>query len=321
MTDDKRTFWDKMEKVDRRWLYLILLVVTSAGLFIPAEIPVQPDRTSLELYVALTKVPKDKVILVQSDWTNSTRGENAGHFEALLRYMMATDRKFLVYSYADPQAPQVARDALRRIIQERVAANLKEYKHGEDYLVIGYFPNAEAQTFAMATNIKTAWGARKYRDASGQEKSIFDSPVLAGVSDVTDAGFLMIVTASNTIDVAVERLPIGLIPIGCMCTGVVGPQILPYHQAGQVVGVAVGLKGVYDFEYMMKYGVNAKDSDGVTKVTFDMPGVEIAPITVGETFGRGNDYYATMHIALALLVLAVIVGNIGMAVNRARRKS
>ncbi|MCH7905407.1 MAG: hypothetical protein IH944_12705 [Armatimonadetes bacterium] len=321
MTDDKRTFWDKMEKVDRRWLYLILLVVTSAGLFIPAEIPVKPDKTSLDLYIALTEVPTDKVILVQSDWTNSTRGENAGHFEALLRYMMATDRKFVVYSYADPQAPQVSRDALRRIIQERVDANLKEYKHGVDYLVIGYFPNAEAQTFAMATNLRTAWGARKYRDATGQDRSIFDSPILADVYDVTDAGFLMIVTASNTIDVAVERLSDKNILIGCMCTGVVGPQVLPYHQAGQVIGIAIGLKGVYDFEYMMKYGVNAKDSDGITKVTHDDPAIEIPAITVGETFGRGNAYYATMHIALALLVLAVLVGNIGMAVNRRRRKS
>lgn len=322
MTDDKRTFWEKMEKIDRRWLYLVLLVLTSAGLFIPVEVPVRPDKTSLALYVEFDKVDRDKTIFIQSDWTNSTRGENAGHFEAVIRYMMATERKFVVYSFADPQAPQVARDALRRVIQARGAAGLKKYKHGEDYLVLGYFPNAEAQTFAMATNIRTAWGARKYKNEKGEKRPIFESPVLAGVNDISDVGFLMIVTASGTIDIAIERISGKQVPIGCMCTGVVGPQVLPYFQAKQVVGVAVGLKGVYDFEYMMKYGVNVKDSEGIVKVAYDAdPTLVIPAITAGETFGRGKSYYATMHIALLLLIVAVVIGNIGMLVNRKRRKS
>ncbi|MEZ5162693.1 MAG: hypothetical protein R2688_02875 [Fimbriimonadaceae bacterium] len=42
--------------------------------------------------------------------------------------------------------------------------------------------------------------------------------------------------------------------------------VLPFYQAKQVNGVAVGLKGVYDLEYCMANGVNIADEDGNIKV-------------------------------------------------------
>lgn len=317
-----KNFGDKLQSIDRRWLYAILLVLTSAGLYIPVEIPVRPDKSSIDLYVALTKVSTDKTILVQSDWTISTRGENAGHFEALMRFLMARGYKFVVYSYGDPQAPQVSRDALARILQERKEAGLYEYREWYDYLNIGYFPNAEAQTVAMDNNIRTAWDTKKVRNPVTKSKvDLFQSPVLQDVKSVDDVGFLMIVTASNTIDIAVERLSDNEVPLGSMCTGVVGPQVLPYHQAKQVEGVAVGLKGVYDFEYMMNYGINVEGEDGKKKVIYKDPGFTFDRIEEGVTFGRGKSYFATLHIALILLILAVLLGNIGLAISKRGRKA
>lgn len=319
---DEKNFWDKLQAIDRRWLYGILLILTSAGLFIPVEIPVRPDKSSIDLYVELTKISTDKVILVQSDWTNSTRGENAGHFEALVRFLMARGYKFVVYSYADPQAPQVSRDALARVLQERKDAGLFEYREWYDYLNIGYFPNAEAQTVALDNDIRTAWGTKKIRNpVTKSNVSVFDSPVLENIKSVDDAGFLMIVTASNTIDIAVERLSDNVIPLGCMCTGVVGPSVMPYHQAGQVVGIAIGLKGVYDFEYMMHYGINVKDSSGTMMVKYKDQTFTFDKLEEGVTFGRGKSYFATLHVALILLILAVIVGNVGLAMSKRARKA
>ncbi|MCH8979382.1 MAG: hypothetical protein IH945_09110 [Armatimonadetes bacterium] len=323
MSEEKKDFWVKLQEIDRRWLYAILLVLTSAGLFIPAEIPITPDRSSIDLYISLSEVPEGETILVQSDWTNSTRGENAGQFEAMMRFMMAKRHKFVIYTYGDPQAPQVSRDALARILEEREKAGLYEYKEWDDYLIVGYFPNAEAQTVALDNDIRTAWDTKKIFDPGTQtDRSPFESPVLKDIYSVNDVGFLMIITASGTIDVAVERLSDNPLKLGCMCTGVVGPQVLPYHQAKQVVGISIGLKGVYDFEYMMKYGVNFPGEDGELMVTYHKDrDLVIEPIAEGITFSRGKTYYPPLHVALTLLILAVIVGNIGLAMSRRGKKS
>ncbi len=316
MSEANVSIWEKMQAIDRRWLYAILLVLTSAGLFIPVEVPVEPDGSTLDLYASLAEVDPEKTVLVQSDWTNSTRGENAGHFEALIRFLMARNQKFVVYSYGDPQAPQVARDALTRINQEREAAGRYVYKEFDDYVTLGYFPNAEAQTVSMDNNIRAAWGHKKVKDSTGKDRPCFESPVLQDINSVDDAGYLMIVTASSTIDIAVERLSDNTVPMGAMVTGDVGPQVLPYHQAEQVTGVGVGLKGVYEFEFMMNYGVNYAEGDEKPKVAHPNREVMIPPVEDSVTFGRGKSYYATLHIALTLLIIAVVVGNLGLALSK-----
>ena len=317
MSKPESKFWDKAQAIDRRFLYGILIVLTALSLFVKAEIPVNPDPSSKDLYAALMNLDTSKTVLVESDWTNSTRGETAGHFEALLRILMDREIKFVIYAIADPQAPQVARDALLRIKQEREEQKLKVYEPWTDYLDIGYFPNAEGHLQAIGNNIRTAWAGKKERNENNVETDIFQSPVLKDINVVGDASMLVVISASNTIDYAVERL-YGKVPMGFMVTGVMGPNALPYHQSGQVVGMAVGLKGVYDIEYMMKYGVNVKDAKGKVRVEYEKDGNSpvIEPITIGTTMDRGRKYFFPLHIALGLMILAVILGNVAMFATR-----
>ena len=319
MSKPEKSFWEKAQAIDRRVLYAVLIVCTVISLFFETEIPVNPDNESKDLYVSLMTIDPDKTVLIESDWTNSTRGESAGHFEALMRILMNRNIKFVLYSIADPQAPQVARDALLRIQEEREAQGLKVYEPWVDYLDLGYFPNAEGHLQAVGNNIRTAWGGRKERDESGVERDVFTSPVLSGVNVVGDASLLIVCSASATIDIAVERL-YGKVPLGFMVTGVMGPNALPYYQAQQIVGMGVGLKGVYDVEYMMTYGVNYVP-EGATKakVQYKQESVTIPPVTQGKTFDRGARYFLPLHVALTLMILAIILGNVAMFASRKKK--
>lgn len=307
-----QSFWTKAQNVDRRILYLILIVFVSAGLFVKVIIPAQPDDSSVSFYRAIQDLDPDKPVLLQSDWTNSTRGENLGHLEASLRILMSQERKFALYSLADPQAPQVARDVVRRINDEMEANGKRRYELGTDYVELGYFPNAEGTLQSMASDLKKAWSGRKTKVADGSEVDIFRTDVLSGVTKVEDTSAILVVTASSTVDFVIQRMS-GKLPILCQCTGVMGPQVLPFYQAGQVAGVPIGLKGVYDVELMMTSGVNAAGEDG--KVAIQAPGTEVAPLDYAVTFGRGQQYYAALHVALFLMILAVILGNIGLAIT------
>jgi hypothetical protein len=320
MSVPEKTFWEKAQAIDRRFLYAVLIVCTALSLFFKTEIPVNPDDSSKDLYVSLMTIDPTKTVLIESDWTNSTRGESAGHFEALMRILMNRDIKFVIYSLADPQAPQVARDALRRILEERKQQGLKEYRPWVDYLDLGYFPNAEGHMQALANNIRTAWGGRKEFDENKVERDVFESPVLSGVGVIGDASLLVIVTASSTTDIAVERL-YGKVNLGYMVTGVMGPNALPYYQARQIVGMGVGLKGVYDVEYMMRYGVNYRAEEGARpKVSYRDQSIVIEPVAQGTTFGRGARYFLPLHVALTLMILAIIVGNVAMFASRRKKE-
>ncbi|MDI9641637.1 hypothetical protein QPK87_17620 [Kamptonema cortianum] len=310
------TIWQKMQKVDRRILYTILMVLCSAGLFIPVKIPTDPDPSSKDLYKTLMAVPQDKTLIIQSDWTNSTRGESMGHFENLMRFVMTRNLKFVVYSAADPIAPSVARTVITRINAERKDANLPVYRKGADYLELGYFPNAEATNQNMATNLRSAWAGRKTKiEGQTGEFSIWETDVLRDVKKIEDAGGMVVVTASASIDIAIQRLS-KKVPISAMVTGVVGPTVLPFYQAGQVKGIAVGLKGVYDMEYLAEYGINHSVDGAEPEVTSKAISETIPPLGSHKTWARGQKYYGTLHIALVLLILAVILGNVAMFMSK-----
>ena len=91
-----------------------------------------------------------------------------------------------------------------------------------------------------------------------------------------------------------------------LVTGVMGPETQVYYSSGQLLGLSKGLKGVYDLETMMESGVRIKDKD-------------YPPFTGKTNLGRGSIYYPTLHFALALLILAVVVGNVGMAMAKRRQ--
>jgi hypothetical protein len=305
---------EKLQNLDRRVLYVILVVLCSLGLFIKVQIPVKVDQQTATLYQKLMTIDKDKTVLIQTDWTISTRGENMGHLEALTRILMARDIKFVFYT-ATTEAPavEVSRDVVARINAERKKAGLREYKHNEDYVSLGLFPNAEGINQAMGRDLRKAWKDRTVvRD--GKQVGAFETAALKNVNSIKDISLMVVVTASATVDIAVERLS-DKVDMALMCTGVVGGTSIQFYPA-QLKGIASGLKGGYEMEYMMAHGINHKGADGKTLVENSAITETIPPLDYKVTLDRANKYYATLHIALALVILAVVVGNVAMFASR-----
>ncbi len=302
----------RLSSINSQFLYLALIVVTTIFLFPQIKIPNKPDQAAIDLYVAVSQIPAEKPLLIQSDWTNSSRGESSGQFEALMRILMRRGQKFVLYSVGDPQAPQVARNVIAIINKERVDAGQEPYLPLRDYVDVGFLPNAEGVGQAMKANIRRAFGDKTNRGADGQERSIWSAPWLAQSKSVRDFGMLINITASSTIDVLIERLG-GEVPLGLLCTGVIGPQMIPFYNGKQLVGLSIGLKGVYDLEWMMEHGVRGAQTREVAGpdevISANHPDIKI-PKLEGKNLDRGSKYYLSLHAALALMIICVILGNL-----------
>jgi hypothetical protein len=298
----KKSFADKLQSINKPTLFLILILCTSVPLFFSGlQVPNEPEQPTIDLYKKLMEMPEGSTVLLESDWTNSTRGESGGQFKALLRILMRKKLKVCIYTAADPQAPKVSRDTMRALNAERTAKGEAPYKEWEDWLNIGYFPSAEGTAVSMGSDIRKAFAGKKAMSPTGSLTDVFQSPVLSKVRKIADIPLLIVMTASNTSKVVIERL-YGKVPLAMMVTGVMGPETQVYYDSGQLIGLSKGLKGVYDIEILMDLGVPAKNIP---------PGF---PGAVNRD--QGSLYYPTLHFALTLLILAVIIGNIGMALGR-----
>jgi hypothetical protein len=301
------SFGDKMMSIPKWVLFLILIIVASVPLLFPTTVPNKPVEPAIDLFGTLMSIPEGSTVLIASDWTKSTRGESNGHFDTLLKILMRRKLKACIYSSGDPQAPQVARDAIGVLNLANKAAGKPTYDRWNDWVTVGYFPNAEACANAIANNVRVAFAGKTEYTPDGAPRDVFQSPVLKDIRRVSDFKLMVVITASKTSNITIERVYGKGVDLAMMVTGVMGPESLPYYSSGQIKGLAVGLKGVYDMEQMLEGGITA---DMKTKwgVVPGFPGQA--------NIGNGSRYYPTLHFCLALLILAVIVGNVGMALSR-----
>jgi len=320
----RRSFGTLLQSVPRQALYLLLMAAITISLLIPTRLPNAPKAPGMDFYAAVMSVPPGSTVLIQSDFTNSTRGESAGQLEALLRILMRRGVKFALMSVADVQAQQVARDVVNRINQERMAKGEPEYQRWNDWVAVGYFPNGENTIKQMALSVRQAFAGRKDTPPGETPRDVFESPVLKEVRSVNDFALYINVTGSKTLDILIERIKFAATTLGNhkvrtklggMVTGVMGPESLNYYAAGQLFGLVVGLNGVVELEVMMQNGINTS-ADGAAPLITAVNLPEVPGFPGQENYARGMKYYLALHVAMGLMILAVIAGNLGLYLTR-----
>lgn len=290
-----KTLGEKLLSLPKTVLYLLLILATAVPLFIPAQLPNTPKPEAVALYDAVMALPEGSTIIIQSDWTESTRGENGGLMDAMLRIIMRRKIKFAILGI-DPQSPQVARNLVNRVNKELPEAD--RYKKWEDWVELGFFPNAEGLGKAISADIRKALGSRRDAGVGMPLRPVFESPVLSKINKIEDADMYLVVTASKSIVIAIERFSRQTKMAG-MVTGVMGPETLNYYLSGQLVGLAVGLKGAYDLETLMSQN---KAWEGQRNLD------------------KGPIYILSLHVAIGLLILMVVLGNVGVFLTRGQAK-
>lgn len=286
-TRPKRSIAQRLQSIPKPILYLVLVLATSIPLFFDVAVPNEAVPESKAFYDNLMSLKEGDRVLIASDWTNSTRGESSGEFDALMRILMRKGVKFAIYSTGDAQSPQVARNEINVISKLEKAAGRREYQPFNDYVILGFFPNSEGTLVGINNNVRATFQGKKDFPPNSPPRDVLQSPVFQGVKSVADFKYLLVVTASKTSEVTIER--IRKTPLMFMVTGVMVPETRNYYTSGQITGLVGGVKGVYDLETLMKEG---------------FPGME--------SKGKGTAYYLSLHFALALLILTVLIGNVAM---------
>lgn len=309
MSDEQKplTTGQKLQSLPKPVLYLVLIVAIVVTLYKPFNVPNVPQDHSIDLYANLMSISPGQTILVGSDWTKSTQAESKGSAMALLKILMRKGIKFAYYSTGDPQAPAVLKDTIKEVSDELVKANEipKPYEIWEDFVTFGYYPNSDSQNQSIGQNVRKAFDGRRV-SVKGEERDVWQSPVLKGKSSLKDFACLLLISPSSTDKITVRNLS-GKIQLNFAVTGVMLPENQNYHASGQLAGLIGGLKGVYDLETLMEEGINQKGG-AVKSSKYD----KVPSFKGLRNKGNGYKYYPTLHVAICIMFLAVIVGNIGM---------
>ena len=183
--------WNRLQTIDRRMIYAILLVTILIPLFFPITLPTYPSKQSQDFYDTVEKVAKEspnKIVIIDGQWSPSTRGENQWQTQAVVTHLMMRHLHFAILSF-DTQNNTVTQTQIVEPLAKQYG-----YVYGKDYVNWGFrpFPAFIPTVKGLVTDIP----ATIKKDYKGTPITQF--PVMQGIKTRNDVGAVVEITAAAT---------------------------------------------------------------------------------------------------------------------------
>ena len=270
----------KIGSIDRRWIFLIIAAVVIVPLIIPVGLPIRPTDTTKDVYDSIEKLPVGSKVLLSVEYSPSTRPENHPMTISILRHLFKNDHKLFI-TCLWPDGQFMAQDAINQVAKQEFNKT-----YGVDYVFLGFRPGNEAVVKGIVSNLRKLYTVDVY------QKKIDEIPLMKGINNFKDFDFLFSSSAGfpGTIEwVQYASDPTG-IPMASGVTSIQVNEVMPYVQAGQMVGVLAGMPGAAEYEAL----INQKG-----------------------TATSGMDAQSVAHL---VIVLFIILGNVSFFIERNRSK-
>jgi hypothetical protein len=240
---------EKLEKMDRRLIYLVVFLSLTIPLIWPIGLPVSVGSETRSLYELIDGLPARTPVIVSFDCSPGGYGELSSGAMALLNHMAKKDLRCIGMGFFDT-GPSLLEGAL--------ASSLYKGKtYGTDYVNLGYLAGGENGISAMAKNILGSF-PKDFRGASTA-----GLPVLQGITGVKDMA-LVVTVSSGTPGVAEWIRQVGdplKVPMATVLVAVNIPNMTPYLQAKQLRGMIPSMKGGAGYEALI--GMKALGTAGM----------------------------------------------------------
>ena len=285
-------FFDFLLGLDRRWIYLFVLVSLITPIVVPIGLPVTTTESTRKAFEFVEALKPGDVVWISFDYGPSSAPENDPMAEAFMRQCFLKKVKVIVCALYPLGGLGLANSAVARVVAE-----VPGLTYGVDYVNLGYKDGAAAVMRRLGDNIGEAFPT----DVSG--KPIGQFPIMNGIHDIHQVA-------------AVFTVPTGIIgeywitlvhqqfgtPVIIGPTAVSAPKYYAYLNAGQLVGMLSGMKGAAEYEKLLQAKYPQLDRYYHDTKYF--------------TATKGMDGQTVLH---TVILLFIFLGNVAYLRTRRRR--
>ena len=258
---------EKLQRFDRRWIFLVMGVAVVFPLFFPLGLPAKPDRMTKAAYNAVEALPDGARVFVSLDLDPASTPEIEPFYRAVVLHLKRKHAK-LVFATTWYQAPPLVERYLRETVEVAIAppgtagyhgANDRPYRKNEDYVNLGFRDGRAAIIQAFGSNLRLAFDNRA-DDGTPLDRI----PMMQGLEKLSDFDLIVLVSAGNP--GAKEYVQfVGTrekLPMVAACTAVSTTDLAPYFQTGQLIGLVGGMAGSAGYETLVgKPGAGTAGAD------------------------------------------------------------
>jgi len=291
-------FWDRLQRMDRRWIYAVIWLVVMVPLIFPFRIKPEAMPPVSRLFSHIDTMPEEKALVISIDYTPDTQAELHPMTIALLRHAFVTGRRVGMLA-TQVYGLGLGEEALRQVaaeFNEHATTHEDSVINGEDYVFWGWSTPFLTVMLGMGERITNVFPVDYYGVAT---ESL---PITSRIKNYNDVGIIMSVAGSSTPIswVAYAQTQFG-VRIGCGTTAVSAADYYTYLNSGQFTGMLAGMRGAAEYEQLLEDKLAATGS--------------------GLTLRRkATEAMSSQTVAHMAIIVFIIFGNIGYFVTRRRHQ-
>ena len=177
-----REFALRLLQLDRRFIFVLMSVVTVLPLLYPLGLPVRISPETQQLYDTLERLPERSVVLLSLDFDPASKPELYPMTVSLLRHAFARNLRVVALTLW-PAGTSMAESAVTHGAEEAGK------KDGTDYVFLGYGPGEANAIINIGQSLTNAFPT----DYAGRKTAAL--PVLEGVRSLRDIDYALSLSA------------------------------------------------------------------------------------------------------------------------------
>lgn len=227
--------------LDRRWIYLFVLVSLITPIVVPIGLPVTTTSSTRKAFEFIEGLKPGDVVWISYDYGPSSAPENDPMAEAFLRQCFLKKLRVIVCAFYPLGGLGLANNSVARIVAETPGL-----QYGVDYINLGYKDGAAAVMRRLGDNIGEAFPT----DVNGRPIGQF--PIMKGVHDIHHVALVFTVATGVIGEYWITQVHAQFgTPIIIGPTAVSAPKYYAYLNAGQLEGMLGGMKGAAEYEKLL----------------------------------------------------------------------
>lgn len=259
----EKSIWTKIQEVDRRYIYVLMFIVTFYPILSPIGLPLKVSDLSKTFYTSVDSVPEGGLVVVFNSMSPDLWPETEPGTIGLFNHIFSRPLKLLIVHLVAGGVPLI--DNALEISDKRGKV------YGEDFVVTPFMMGGEPTIGAFCADII---GVVK-TDIEGTP--LEDLSMMKDIKTIKDASLVIQVTGSPIEPMIRQVYTTYDIPLAVIAVGGYVASYLPYYATGQLAaGILPGLRGGAEYELLIgKPGIGSTRTDCLSTMYLLIIGVVI----------------------------------------------
>ena len=232
----------KLLDIARRIIFVLVFLGVAGPLLAGIHLPITPTNEAQAVYDHIEKLEAGDIALISFSFGASTVPEMLPMARAVLRHAFGRGIKVVAICLW-PEAPGITQEVLDEMDAEF------DLEYGVDYAFMGYKPG----NFAVILNMGQDFHGAFPQDNWGADAG--DLELTRGLRTLRDFDFVFDFAAGDSMEF--WWIPYGQENFGFAiaggCTAVIAPDLFPFLQSNQLVGLIGGLAGAAEYETLIEH--------------------------------------------------------------------